>query len=143
MSYLDNKPIRLSELNNKPPSPSSVNASELSKQRTKLKQQQQRQKQQNLVETKKQIQQRNKKAGLTGAAQAAARVRRKRRKEKADKNHEVDMLVTLIPEAVDATHILRLLSPRLAPKYVFDKVLVDKEDQAHARHLTSYNHKLF
>lgn len=77
---------------------------------------------------------------VTGPAAAAERLRQKKRRDKQRHKHEIDMLVTTIPSAVDATNIMRLLSPRLAPRYTFDKALTDPADDDHVRSLTSQNH---
>jgi len=83
---------------------------------------------------------RQNKQKVTGPAAAAERLRQKKRRDKQRHKHEIDMLVTTIPSAVDATNIMRLLSPRCAPRYTFDKALTDPADSAHVRSLTSQNH---
>jgi hypothetical protein len=134
---------RLSDLKMKPPSPTSKLKQDLAKSNVQNKQQQQKVlKQEQQIKTKKR-QERNNTASLAGPAKAAERIRQRRRKERHKHEHKIDMLVTVIPDAVDATHIMRLLSPRLAPRYSFQPSLIEEKDIEHVRQLTSEGHSVF
>jgi hypothetical protein len=73
---------------------------------------------------------------ISGPAAAAARIKRKKRKEKEKRQNEIDMLVTKIPNAIDATNVMRLISPRYAPRYTFHPALTNPEDEYLVQQLT-------
>ena len=79
---------------------------------------------------------------IQGPADAKERIRMKKRKDKQQRQDEVDMLITTMPTAVDATNIMRLLSPRCAAQYTFDPSLTDPGDKYHVNELTSDSHQL-
>ena len=78
-----------------------------------------------------------------GPAEAAARIKKRKKKEKQKRQHDIDLLVTIMPTAVNATNIMRLLSPRFAPRYTFDPVLVDPKDKDKVNEITGAAHQLF
>ena len=78
-----------------------------------------------------------------GPAEAAARIKKRKKKEKQKRQHDIDLLVTIMPTAVNATNIMRLLSPRVAPRYTFDPVLLDPKDKDKVNEITGAAHQLF
>ena len=78
----------------------------------------------------------------SGPSAAKARLRERRRRQKIEDQARIDELALLVPSALDATSIVRLLSPRAAAP-AFQKALTNKDDEERVKNLLTEAHKSF
>jgi hypothetical protein len=81
-------------------------------------------------------------ADSRGPAAAKARIRERARRKKIEEQARIDELALLVPSALDATSIVRLLSPRAAAP-TFEKALTDKVDEERVKNLLTQAHTSF
>ena len=72
----------------------------------------------------------------SGPALAKARIQKRRRRKEIEEQARVDELALLVPSALNAVSIVRLLSPRAAPPS-YEKELKDKDDEERVKKLMS------